>query len=90
MLARPPKPLNSATISGMPVIFTSRDAAMPMPAPITAASTTHSTWMLSMMLSTVAMIAISMPREDRPLPRRAVVALPSILRPNTNMIAETM
>ena len=90
MLARPPKPLNSATISGMAVIFTSREAATPMPAPITAASTTHSTLMLSMMLSTVAMTAISMPMDERPLPRRAVVALPSIFNPNTNMIAETM
>ena len=43
-----------------------------------------------MMLSTVATIAMSMPREEMPLPRRAVVALPSIFRPNTNMIAETM
>ena len=85
----PPEPLNSATISGMPVMATSRAASAPTTAPATAAMAIQ--WNSTMPLdSRVTTMAMSMPAAENALPRRAVSGEPSILRPSTNSTAATM
>jgi len=73
--APPPTPLNSATICGIAVIRTLRAAGIPIAVPITSPSAiSHgvleplSTWGVS----SVAMIAISMPTAAIMFPRTAV------------------
>ena len=89
-LAAPPVPLNSATISGIDVMATSRAARAPM---IGAGDHRHGDPVPledALRESSVTTTAISMPAAEIALPRRAVAGEPSIFRPNTKRIAATM
>ncbi len=92
-LARPPKPLSSATISGIEVILTLSASGAPMPAPmarpiaIGTRLARKPPWALASSSTVAAAMAASMPRADTALPLRAVWVLPSILRPTTKAMA---
>ena len=85
-LARPPKPLNSATISGIFVMATMRAASTPITVPITTPSAIHSK---STMLrsNNVTTTAINIATAEIRLPRRAVAGDPSIFRPTMKSTA---
>ena len=85
----PPEPLNSATISGIEVMATKRDANAPTNAPAAAAMAIQ--WNSTMPLdSSVTTMAINMPPDDNALPDRAVAGELNILRPKMNITAATM
>ena len=88
-LAIPPEPLNSATISGIAVMATRREATAPTKVPATAAMAIQ--WNSTMPFeSRVTTMAMNMAPADRPLPVRAVAGEPSIRRPKMNITAATM
>ena len=79
-LAMPPEPLNNATISGIDVMATRREARAPTKAPAAAAMAIQ--WNSTMPFdSSVTTMAISMPPADSALPDRAVAGDPSIRKP---------
>ena len=86
-VARPPKPLNNATISGIDVIFTLRAIDEPIIAPraIPIKSTNGSTTPITVMPT-----AMNIAKADKKLPLTAVSSLPSILMPVINNIDEIM
>ena len=86
--AKPPEPLNSATISGMPVIGTRLAAIRPISPP-----TTKPAMMIGQsipaLLTSVVTTAINIPTDATIFPCRAVRGDDSILRPKTKKIAAT-
>ena len=83
----PPKPLNSATISGIAVICTRRAAAAPIAPPTAKPIRIH--WYSTMPWSSrAATIATSMPMDETMFPRLAVAGEPSCFRPKMNRAAE--
>ena len=86
-VARPPKPLNNATISGIEVIFTLRAIDEPIIAPKAIPIKRING---SITLTTVMATAINIAKADKKLPLTAVSSLPSILMPVINNIDEIM
>ena len=84
--ARPPEPLNRATISGMPVIGTFLAAYKPIKPPTTNPAMITPKLMPAS-LTSVTTIAINMPTAATMLPLRAVRGDESIFSPNTKKIA---
>ena len=88
-LADPPDPLNRATISGIEVIATKRDASAPTTAPIRTPRAINSKATIPSAVSP-AVIAINIPNADKALPLRAEFGWPSIFKPNMKSTAAAM
>ena len=86
--APPPRPLNTATSSGMAVIWILRARNAPRTAP-TAMETPTVVQSRIWCSRSVATIAISMASDERALPFRAVAGEPSCLMPLTKRKAES-
>ncbi len=86
-VAKPPKPLNKATISGIDVIFTLRAIREPTTAPnaIPLKSIIGLTTSIKVMLT-----AINIAKAEKKLPLTAVSSLPNIFMPVINNIDEKM
>ena len=84
--ANPPKPLNSATISGIAVIFTFKAINDPTEAPIKIATIIVSK--LISRLRVVTSTASNMAIAERKLPFTAVDSFPNIFMPKINNIDE--
>ena len=80
-VARPPKPLNNATISGIDVILTFKAIIEPTIAPIIIPE--NNSRGLTIPIHVIA-TAINIAKADRKLPLTAVDSLPSILMPVIN------
>ena len=88
-LAMPPEPLKIATISGIAVMATRREANAPTRAPAAAAMAIQ--WNSTMPFeSSVTTMAMNMPPADSALPERAVAGEPSIRKPKMNITAAAM
>ena len=74
---KPPNPLNSATISGIEVIYTFKAKAEPIKAPSSTAESTSTGFTISM---TVTSTAKSIPMELTTLPLAAVLSFESIFK----------
>ena len=80
-VARPPKPLNNATISGIDVILTFKAIIEPTIAPIIIPE--NNSRGLTIPIHVIA-TAINIAKADRKLPLTAVDSFPSILMPVIN------
>jgi hypothetical protein len=86
-VAKPPNPLNSATISGIEVIFTLRAIKEPIVAPIAIPINTIKGFITFM---NVTDTAINIANADKKFPLTAVSSFPSILIPEINNIDENI
>ena len=86
-VAKPPNPLNKATISGIEVIFTFKAIVDPIIAPKTIPPINT----IGLTKSTIVTeTAINIAKADRKLPFTAVSSFPSIFMPEINKIDATM
>jgi len=86
-VAKPPNPLNKATISGIDVIFTLSAIVDPIMAPIAIALIRNNGFTTSTIVTNTA---INIAKEDKKLPLTAVSSLPSILMPEIKRIEAIM
>ena len=86
-VAKPPKPLNNATISGIEVIFTLKAINEPTMAPIEIPMIINNGFTI---FTKVIATAINIANADKKLPLTAVSSLPSILIPVINNIEDAI